>query len=67
MDAKTDLHVSGRASLNAETYIRDILDMYVIPYAPFIGDNFILMQDNARLHVANCVTEFLNATEIRLM
>lgn len=67
MDAKTDLHVFGRASMNAEAYIRDILDMYVIPYAPYIGDNFILMQDNARPHVANCVTEFLNTTEIRRM
>lgn len=44
MNAKTDLHVFGRASLNAEAYIRDIFDMYVLPYAPFIGDNFILIK-----------------------
>lgn len=67
MDAKTDLHVFGRGSMNAESYIRDILDMHVVPYAPFIGDNFILMQDNARPHVANVVREYMDITGIRTM
>lgn len=67
MEAKTELHVFGRASMNAEMYVKDILDMYVIPFAPFIGDNFLLMHDNARPHVANCVRDYLETTEIQTM
>ena len=35
---KTDLHVR---------YVNEILDVYVRPYAGAVGENFILMDDNA--------------------
>ena len=51
-EAKTDLHVFPRGNLTALGYKPDILEYYVVPCAPFVGNNFILMHDNARPHVA---------------
>ena len=65
--AKTDLHVFQRGNLTALRYISDILEEYVVPFAPFIGDDFMLMHDNARPHVANVVTEYLNEVGIRTL
>jgi len=31
-------------TMNADVYVEDILISYVVPYAPFIGENFLLMQ-----------------------
>lgn len=59
LEAKTELHIFNRGRINADVYIRDILQEYVVPYAPYIGDNFILMHDNARPHTAECVTVYL--------
>uniref|UniRef100_T1HHE3 DDE_3 domain-containing protein n=1 Tax=Rhodnius prolixus TaxID=13249 RepID=T1HHE3_RHOPR len=67
MGAHTELHVFNRAILNADLYVREILQQYVIPYAPFIGENFIFMQDNARPHTAVCVVQYLQNTSIRVL
>lgn len=66
-DGKTELHILVERSLNANSYITDILQEYVVPFAPFIGDNFILMHDNARPHVARCVGEYLLEVGIEVM
>lgn len=65
MDACTELVVIDGGSLTAQRYIEEVLENYVVPFAPFIGDGFILMQDNARPHSARCVTEYLDAVGIR--
>jgi hypothetical protein len=39
--ARTDLHVFARGTMNSTVYVTDILEQYVVPFAPFIGDNFI--------------------------
>jgi hypothetical protein len=39
--ARTDLHVFPRGTMNSTVYVTDILEQYVVPFAPFIGDNFI--------------------------
>lgn len=65
MHAIPDLYMFGRASLNAESYIRDILDMDVVLCAPKFKR--ILIQGKAHLHVINCVQENLEATEIRFL
>lgn len=67
MEAKTELHVFRRPSMNSNIYIRDVLEEYVVPFAPYIGDNFIFMQDNARPHIARVVMEYLEEVEIRKM
>lgn len=60
LEARTDITpIRGRA-LNAQRYIREILEEHVVPFGPFIGDNFLFMDDNARPHRALIVREYLN-------
>ena len=47
---KMDLHVIDNSTLMALRYVNEILDVYVRPYAGAFGENFILMDDNARTH-----------------
>lgn len=63
-EARTELVVFDRGSVNAQRYVEEILEPHVIPFAPFIGDDFRLMHDNARAHVAGLVTEYLDAVGI---
>ncbi|GFU33676.1 DDE_3 domain-containing protein [Trichonephila clavipes] len=51
----TDLH----KELTGLRYRDEILDPYVRPYAAAIGNDFILMDDNARPHRAGIVEEYL--------
>lgn len=67
LGARTELVVIEGGALNADRYIRDILQDHVVPFAPHIGENFVLMQDNARPHVARCVIAFLNQVGITKM
>lgn len=53
--------------MTARRYIEEILQEAVVPFAPFIGDNFVLMQDNARPHVARIVTHYLEDVSITTM
>lgn len=67
LGARTELVVIAGGALNADRYITDILQDIVVPFSPYIGENFCLMHDNARPHVARCVTNFLNEVEIPTM
>jgi len=68
LGARTELVVVNGA-LNADGYIRDVLQGHVVPFAPHIGENFLLMHDNARHHKARFVSlsDFLNVVGIRTM
>ncbi|GFV09128.1 transposable element Tc3 transposase [Trichonephila clavipes] len=55
----TDLHVFHGGTVTGLRYRDDILDPYVHPYAAAIGNDFILMNDNARPHRARIVEEYL--------
>jgi transposase len=58
IDNRTDLVVvPGR--LNAMNYIENILEDHVVPAAYGVGQNFILMQDNAKSHTAGITSNFL--------
>ncbi|GFU97998.1 transposable element Tcb2 transposase [Trichonephila clavipes] len=46
----TDLHVFHGGTVTGLRYQDEILDPYVRPYAAAIGNDFILMDDNARPH-----------------
>ena len=61
---KTDLHVIDNGTLTALRYVNEILDVYVRPYADAVGENFILMDDNARAHRARITDE--QATIVRM-
>lgn len=67
LEAKTDLYVFRRPTLNAHTYVTDILEEYVVPFAPFIGPNFLFMHDNARPHVAHVVRDYLDEVGVRTL
>ncbi|GFV17965.1 transposable element Tcb2 transposase [Trichonephila clavipes] len=51
----TDLHVFHGGTVTGLRYRDEILDPYVRPYAAAIGNDFILMDDNARPHRARIV------------
>ncbi|GFX88260.1 transposable element Tcb2 transposase [Trichonephila clavipes] len=55
----TDLHVFHGGIVTGLRYRDEILDPYVRPYAAAIGNDFILMDDNARPHRARIVEEYL--------
>ncbi|GFY05741.1 transposable element Tcb2 transposase [Trichonephila clavipes] len=55
----TDLHVFHGGTVTGLRYRDEILDPYVRPYAAAIGNDFILMDDNARPHGAQIVEEYL--------
>jgi len=52
-------------SIPAIRYIQQCLAAHVVPFAQLIGQQFLLMQDNARFHVARSVTEYLEETNIQ--
>ncbi|GFV66110.1 transposable element Tcb2 transposase [Trichonephila clavipes] len=58
----TDLHVFHGGTITGLRYRDEILDPYVRPYAAAIGNDFILMDDNARPHRAGIVEEYLRIT-----
>lgn len=70
-DGKTELVFvpgGGRGGgLTSDRYISDILLEHVVPYAGYIGDDFILMHDNARCHTSRVTTEYLEEVGIATM
>lgn len=71
LEGKTELVFvpgGGRGGgLTADLYIRDILQDHVVPYAGFVGADFILMHDNARCHTAHITQQFLHEVQIPTM
>jgi hypothetical protein len=53
--------------MNSTVYVTAILEQYVVPFASFIGDNFIFQHDNARPHSARIVSEYLDEVGIASM
>jgi transposase len=64
LEARTELVIVERSSITARRYITECLQDHVVPYAEFLGENFILMQDNARPHTAGIVRQYLNEVGI---
>lgn len=64
-DARTELAIVN-GPLNAERYVRDILQEHVIPHMESVGaENFVLMHDNARPHAARSVETFLTQVGVQ--
>lgn len=59
--------VINNRSLTGERYIQDILQQHVVPFVPYIGENLLLMQDNARPHVARVVRNYLDEIQINTL
>lgn len=66
-EARTELVFVDGGSLTAARYIEEVLLEHVVPYAPIIGEEFLLMHDNARPHAARIVNEFLNDVGLHAM
>jgi hypothetical protein len=66
-DGSTDLYVIRNGSLAGIGYRDEILAPIVRLYAGAIGDDFILMDDNARPHRAGIVNEYLQQETIERM
>lgn len=45
--ARTYLVILDHGNLSADRYVLDILQEHVVPFEPYIGNNFCLMQNNA--------------------
>lgn len=67
LTGRTELVFIRRGALTAARYITEILEDHVVPYAGYIGENFELMHDNARPHVARITTDYLEEVGIRVM
>ncbi|KAL7844027.1 hypothetical protein SRHO_G00225660 [Serrasalmus rhombeus] len=67
LEGRTALHVLARGSLTAIRYRDEILRPLVGPYAGAVGPGFLLMQDNARPHVAGVCQQFLQDEGIEAM
>ena len=67
LGGRTALHVLARGSLTAIRYRDEILRPLVRPYAGAVGPGFLLMQDNARPHVAGVWQQFLQEEGIDAM
>lgn len=64
LTARTDLN---NGNLNAKRHILNILEEHVVPFAPYIGQQFLLMQDNTRPHVARVVQNYVLEVGIETM
>ena len=67
LSGRTDLHVFRRGGVTAAVYRDDILHPLVRPYAGAVGENFILMDDNAPPHRAHIVRDYLEQESIQRM
>ncbi|KAJ8716482.1 hypothetical protein PYW07_003109 [Mythimna separata] len=74
IDTKTDIvfitgaNTSTRSrGLTAARYVEGILEDHVRPLASLLGEDFILMHDNARPHVARTVRDYMGDVGITAM
>ncbi len=58
-DGRTDLVVIDGGALTAVRYRNEVLEPVVQPFAGALGQDFVLMYDNARLHTARVVQAYL--------
>ena len=66
-DGSTDLYVVANGALTGVHYRDEILHEFVRQYAGAVGQDFLLMDDNARPHRARVVTEYLEQEGIERM
>jgi hypothetical protein len=59
--------VLNRGTLTGKRYIYDILDNQVRLYAGAVGDQFILMDDNARPYTTRVVQGYIERKSIERM
>ncbi|KAJ4443681.1 hypothetical protein ANN_05356 [Periplaneta americana] len=66
-DTRTELVFVENGRLTADRYINECLADHVVPFGQFVGDNFVLMHDNALPHIAHAVGDYLQEVEIHVL
>ena len=66
-DGRTELYRVNGGSLTALRYRDEILDPIVRPFLGAMGDNALLVQDNARPHTAYVVQDYLEQESIEII
>ena len=66
-DGSTDLNIIQNGALTGGLYRDEILHEFVIPYASTVGEDFVLMDNDACPHRARVVTEYLERKGIERM
>ncbi|UYV69073.1 hypothetical protein LAZ67_6002272 [Cordylochernes scorpioides] len=67
LGGRTAFHIFRQGTLTGQRYRDEILAAYVMPQALEMGENFLLMDDNARPHRAGVVDIFLQNHAIARM
>ena len=67
IQGRTELVVVDRGSVTAVRYVNDIIHPVVRPFAGAIGQDFLLMHDNARPHTARVTRQYLLDKTIEVM
>ncbi|KAL1454589.1 hypothetical protein WDU94_010809 [Cyamophila willieti] len=67
LGGRTALYIIEGGALTAERYVAEILEGVVLPFKPFIGDDLILMHDNARPHTAARVSRFIEEAGLEVL
>jgi hypothetical protein len=68
LEVHIDLVFVENGAMTAHRYVLECVESHVVPYAPFIGENFLFMDDNARPpHMARIVVRYLEQVGIRLL
>ncbi|KAJ4430273.1 hypothetical protein ANN_22485 [Periplaneta americana] len=63
----TDLHIFAAGTVNAQRYRDEVLKLHVRLFRGAFGPHLIFMDDNAHLHRANHVDEYLEGEDIQCM
>jgi transposase len=63
--AHTDMVIVDRGRMTAHRYITEVVEPHVVPFA--LGDDFLLMDVNARPHIARVVQNYLTDVNIARM
>ncbi|UYV68119.1 hypothetical protein LAZ67_5003107 [Cordylochernes scorpioides] len=67
LGGRTELHIFRQGTPTGQRYRDEILAAYVMPQALEMGENFLLMDDNARSHRAGVVDTFIQNHAIARM
>jgi hypothetical protein len=65
LKAHTDLMFVENGAMTAHRYILECVESHVILYAPFIGEHFLFMDDNARPQMARIVVRYLEQVGLK--
>lgn len=58
-NGRTDLVVLRNSTMTAQRYLDIVIEPIIVPFAAVVGENFVLIDDNARPHRARIVNERL--------